>query len=485
MASWLTAKLAFLLVSFSLGELGDGLNIFQGVYLVGVGWNEGNVGIALSLMGLTALVVQPWAGDWVDKTTIDRRVFLATASIVTALSASTILFVRPGNTDHVLIFISKVIEGVSSSFIGPCLAALTLATFGPRHFDSIMATNILWGHVGSVVAAVLAGLVAYGLYPNTKYCFLVIGSAALFALAFIPHLPQGDPLMGRGFHGKVAIDEEGHLENLESDEMTTNNAVESLDKQLPPIAANYWETFLNKRTSLLCLTGFFFHAANANVLLVLGELMEQSDNEDGTPRRSAIPLIAGAIVTAQLMMAAATAIGNRLTLRGVGRKPLFMAGLLTLPIRCALIILWHDAGDSWLLSTQLLDGIGGGLIGLVHPFLVADITFGTGRFNVVLGLTASFFGLGATLSNFMGQMIVERLGHIASMTGSLFVSIIPIVLFCFMPETLGDREHHKSNQHDSIADGTSYKPMPEIVLRRYFTNELYNARIHTIHTNDL
>jgi hypothetical protein len=29
------AKLAFVLVSFNLGELGDGLNNFQGIYLVG------------------------------------------------------------------------------------------------------------------------------------------------------------------------------------------------------------------------------------------------------------------------------------------------------------------------------------------------------------------------------------------------------------------------------------------------------------------
>jgi MFS family permease len=106
-------------------------------------------------------------------------------------------------------------------------------------------------------------------------------------------------------------------------------------------------------------------------------------DEDGQPRRNAIPLIAGAIVTAQVTMALATWAGDRLTLMGVGRKPLFMAGLLTLPIRCALIILWKDAGDAWLLSTQILDGLGGGLCGLVHPYLVADITFGTGRFNII------------------------------------------------------------------------------------------------------
>lgn len=111
--------------------------------------------------------------------------------------------------------------------------------------------------------------------------------------------------------------------------------------------------------------------------------MSSGDNGDGSPRKSAIPLIAGAIVTAQVTMAIATWAGNRLTLSGVGRKPLFLAGLVTLPIRCALIILWKDEGDAWLLSTQLLDGLGCGLCGLIHPYLVADITFGTGRFNVV------------------------------------------------------------------------------------------------------
>jgi len=114
------------------------------------------------------------------------------------------------------------------------------------------------------------------------------------------------------------------------------------------------------------------------------------DNEDGSPRRSAIPLIAGAIVTAQVTMAAATYAGDKLTLSGVGRKPLFLAGLVTLPVRCALIVLWKDAGEAFLLSTQILDGIGGGLCGLLHPYLVADITFGSGRFNVVSEWT---FGL--------------------------------------------------------------------------------------------
>lgn len=200
--------------------------------------------------------------------------------------------------------------------------------------------------------------------------------------------------------------------------------------------------------------------------------MGQGDG--GTPRRSAIPLIAGAIVTAQLTMTFATYLGNHLTIRGCGRKPLLMAGLLTLPIRCALIILWEDAGDSWLLSTQILDGLGGGLFSLMHPYLVADITFGSGRFNLVMGFTASCFGyvtmrilgrwtnecdltvlpccicsLGATLSNFFGQMVVEQFGHTASLSGSLVISFIPIFIFAFMPETTGAREYNRKTDGDA------------------------------------
>eukprot|EP00957_Ditylum_brightwellii_P102876 7839942-Ditylum_brightwellii.AAC.1 len=57
-----------------------------------------------------------------------------------------------------------------------------------------------------------------------------------------------------------------------------------------------------------------------------------------------------------------------------------------------------------------------------------------------MGLTASCFGLGATLSNYIGQTVVETLGHVASLSGSLVLSFIPVILFaCFMPETMRKR----------------------------------------------
>ena len=217
-------------------------------------------------MGFTSLIIQPLAGDLVDKTNFDRRHFLRIASVVTAISASMILFVRQGNLDHGLIYISKLIEGIASSFINPCLAALTLASFGPNHFDSIMASNILWGHVGSVVAAILAGFVAYELYPNIKFCFIVISLSALLAVFFVQFLPEGDPLMGRGFQGKVALDEDGHIEELTTDRNENNgnngdmenSATTKKDDDNYPVAAGYMEVFADRRSFVLCITGFFF-----------------------------------------------------------------------------------------------------------------------------------------------------------------------------------------------------------------------------------
>jgi len=72
--------------------------------------------------------------------------------------------------------------------------------------------------------------------------------------------------------------------------------------------------------------------------------------------------------------------------------------------------------------------------------------------NTTVGLTASMFGLGATLSNFLGQQVVERFGHVASLSGSLFISFIPIIVFgILMPETLGDRNNRKSTS-DSLPE---------------------------------
>jgi len=498
-------RLIFNCVAFSLGLIGDCLNIFQSIYLVLIGWNEGSVGLALSLMGFAALSFQTISGDMIDKTTYDRRKVLSIACIVTTLCALAIIFVNDNSySQHGLYYITKIIQGIASTFIMPTISALTMGWFGPKYFDLNMASIILYSHVGTLVTAVLAGLSAYLLYPNIHYSFLVLGFALVLALIFIRVLPKGDAAMGRGFHGTNenytfdcqgnAIIDDGtknandtgsnndevfvHSTSKDktaplNDSTTTNNTNTSSKEQE---AASYWTIFTDSKICILSLTGLFFHFANANVLLVLGELMS-NNNDDGTIKRTAFPLIAGAITIAQISMAITTKFCNVVTHEyNIGRKILFLVGLLSLPIRCFLLILWKDSGDYYLMSTQILDGIGGGFFGILHPYLVADITYGTGRFNVAMGLTGTCFGIGASLSNFLGQLVVQHFGHTSSLYGSLLLSFVPIVLFgIFMPETLGLRgkigdeiaskkRKENSAENETTGSATPYVNISEVQI---------------------
>lgn len=211
-------------------------------------------GMALSLMGLTSLLVQPFAGDWIDKTTVDRRLSLYFAGLVTAVSAASVMFVHEGNTDHMIIFFVKFVEGIATSFIRPCISALTLATFGPRHYDAVMASNLMWAHFGSVVSAVICGCVSYRLYPDVKYFFLVLSASALLASYLSKFLPLGDSMMARGFNGKVSFNERSHIEKLEID---SEDLYTSFEDNLPE-PTSYRDVLLDNKSVLLCLIGFFF-----------------------------------------------------------------------------------------------------------------------------------------------------------------------------------------------------------------------------------
>ena len=248
-ASFFTPAIAFAAVSFFLGELGDGLNIFQGIYLVNIGWNESAIGIALSLMGFTALVCQTFAGDFIDKTSLDRRTIIVVAATMTACSALAVLFVREGNQDHMLMYITKVVEGLASSFIAPCLAALTMALFGPHEFDTVMANNTVWGHIGSAISAILAGGLAFIFYPKINIFFYVIGLSALCAIICVKFIPEGDQLMGRGFHSS---------KQNESEESKMFEGKFTGTQSEMPKAASYLSVMLEPKTLILCITGFFF-----------------------------------------------------------------------------------------------------------------------------------------------------------------------------------------------------------------------------------
>jgi MFS family permease len=85
---------------------------------------------------------------------------------------------------------------------------------------------------------------------------------------------------------------------------------------------------------------------------------------------------------------------------------------------------------------QLLDGVGAGIFGALFPLVVADLTRGTGHFNVSQGAIATATGVGAALSAGIAGFIVVQAGYGAAFLSLAGVAGIGLGLFVvMMPET--------------------------------------------------
>jgi len=91
-----------------------------------------------------------------------------------------------------------------------------------------------------------------------------------------------------------------------------------------------------------------------------------------------------------------------------GRKPLLLIAFGVLPIRGILYTL--TSNTELLVAIQVLDGIGAGIFGVVSVLVIADLTRGTGRFNLTLGAITTAVGIGASLSQVIAGGIVHRVG---------------------------------------------------------------------------
>ena len=122
-----------------------------------------------------------------------------------------------------------------------------------------------------------------------------------------------------------------------------------------------------------------------------------------------------------------------------GRKALFLAAFAILPIR-GLLYTFSD-NEYFLIAVQGMDGLANGIFGVMFLLIVADVTRGTGRFNMVQGALATLVGVGASLSNLLSEWIVEVAGYDIGFYFLAGVGLAGALLFAFaMPETAPHRD---------------------------------------------
>jgi MFS family permease len=187
----------------------------------------------------------------------------------------------------------------------------------------------------------------------------------------------------------------------------------------------------NRRLLIFAGCAVLFQVANAPMLpLVSGMLGHEG-------KREAAPLVAALIIVPQLMVALlAPWVGERAEERG--RKPLLLVGFTALPIRAVLFALTDNPHA--LIAIQMLDGITASVVGVMTPLIIADVTKGTGRFNVAQGVFGTIMGIGAVVSPTLTGLIVDRFGYSAGFVSLAVAGLLALlVLAIFMPETKEDR----------------------------------------------
>ncbi len=197
---------------------------------------------------------------------------------------------------------------------------------------------------------------------------------------------------------------------------------------MPAGTAEGYGALLRSRPLLVfCLCAALFHFANAPLLPLIGQKLAAAHP------RLADAMMASCIVAAQLVMLPIALLVGR-TADRLGRKPIFLVAFAILPVRAALYTLSDDS--AWLIGVQLLDGVGAGIFGALAPLIVADVTRGTGRFNLAQGLVATCQGAGASASGLAAGVLVDHAGYGATFLTLGAAALVALGVFAVaMPET--------------------------------------------------
>lgn len=386
-------------VSFFSGDVGAGLGPYLAIYLMTMlQWGPGKIGIALTITSLLTVLVQTPAGALVDSSS--RKKSLLRASIVTIAVATVTISL---NSTPWVIYLCQGAIGVGAAFLGPTIAAMTMGIVGPERFTEQTGANQAWNHAGNVVAAILAGGLALWVSElGVFWLVAVMAIGMLISLSFIKN-DEIDDKLARGDLSK------------ESEESGQPSGFASL--------------LQDRRLIIFAICIVFFHFSNAAMLpLVSQKLSAGSDAGQG------IAFTSACIIAAQFMMVLMAILCGKKADKW-GRKPLFLLAFAVLPVRALLFSFGED--PIFLIVVQAFDGVANGIFGIVFLLIIADLTRGTGRFNVVQGAMATLVGIGTSLSNLIAEELVEVTSfHV----GFLFlggVGLVGLILFAlFMPETV-------------------------------------------------
>jgi MFS family permease len=388
--------------TFFVADVQTGFGPFIAVYLTEQKWTGTDIGLMLSITGIAGLILQIPGGALVDATTAKLRLAaLAVAAI--GLSALAIA-VAP---TFAIVVAAQLLHAGGSCVVTPSIAAISLGLVGHRRIGERLGRNARFGAIGNGIAAAVMGAVGYSF--SSRSVFFITAALSLPTL-WVLSLIRPSEATGAG-----PVAEQIHHDLRGAGALARNRPLLMLG---------------------LCIV--LFHFANAAMLPYMGAALTMREPETATA------LIAACIVVPQAMVAVVSVwVGRRA--ETWGRRPLLVLGLAALAVRGVLFA--FVTNPYVLVAVQLLDGISAATLGVLVPLIAADVTRGTGHFNLALGVLGAATGIGAALSTTFAGVIADEYGSEA-----LFLTLAAVAAagvataLLLLPETRPDFEARRPSR---------------------------------------
>jgi MFS family permease len=410
-------------LNFFLAALLTGFGAPVAIYLADRGWPPANIGLVLTVSGLAGLFTQVPASDLIDVARSKRG--LMGAGIAALALVLLMLGLRP---DFPSIFAASVIQGTAGSVLGPGIGAISLGLVGHEALAERLGRNQRFASVGGLTAAALMGVTGYLL--STRAIFFVSAALAVPVLSALIRIHAADIHFGRSCGAA-----DGHPEQ--------------------PQRASRVVLFKDRRLLTFATCVFLFQLANASILPLTAERLAHAEG------RWSSAIVSVLIVVPQIIVALmAPWVGRTANMRG--RRPLLLIGFAAVPLRAGLFALTAD--PALLVAIQVLDGLSGATLGVLTALIIADLTKGTGRFNLAQGIVATLSGVGASISTSASGLVVGRFGDMAGFLSLTMVGLVAVaILLAFMPETKSsDLRSARPASTRTTSPTTEYRREPQL-----------------------
>jgi predicted MFS family arabinose efflux permease len=383
-------------MNFFIADVQTGFGTFVAFYLAQQGWSEGSVGVALAVGTLAGVLSQIPGGAVADAVTWKRG--LAALGIVMTGAAALILAFAP---NFFSVLFAQILQGATAGVLTPAIGAISLGLVGRAAIAVRTGRNYRYAAAGHALTAALLG--AVGAYVAKSAIFVASAALCIPALIALSFIRSDEIDYARARNAKTIKHDHGK-------EVGTATRVLDLCK--------------NRKLALFIGATVLFQFADASILPLVGENLAMSLGPH------AAVWLSGLIIVPQIIVAIfAPWVGYHS--EKSGRKPLLLIGFGLEPIRA--LLLAFSSSYPLLLLGQSLSGITGAIIGVLTTVVVADLTAGTGRFNLAMGMLSGVAAaLSTGLTGYIFQAIGPRLGYLPL---AVVAAAATVLLWMFLSET--------------------------------------------------